>query len=49
MKNLNFKKWLEAEAIVSSCKPTATYQVWGACSDLKRKNVKKKHRRSTKS
>lgn len=42
MKNyLDFKKWLaEAEAIVSSCKPKADYQVWGACSDLKRK---KKH------
>ena len=27
-------------AIVGSCKPTASYQVWGACSDLKKKRKK---------
>jgi len=46
--NLLFKEWLKlnelagTSAIVGSCKPTATYQVWGACSDLKRPKKKKK-------
>lgn len=42
---MKFKTWLklrEAEAIVSSCKPTALYRIWGACSDLKRKKKKSK-------
>lgn len=38
--DMSFKKWLAemagGDAIVSSCKPKADYQVWGACSDLKR-------------
>ncbi len=45
---LNFKKWLEmagGDAIVNSCKPTATYQVWGACSDLKKKKKPKRKNR----
>lgn len=33
------------DAIVNSCKPTKDYQVWGACSDLKGRNGKKKRRR----
>lgn len=50
-----FKKFLKmqemvgADAIVKNCRPTATYNVWGACSDLKQKaadNVKNKKRRS---
>ena len=41
---MTFSEWLkirEAEAIVASCKPTADYQVAGACSDLKKKKAKK--------
>lgn len=45
IKKLSFKEWLKemvgTGAIVSSCKPTADYQVWGACSDLKKKKSKK--------
>lgn len=45
MVKLSFKEWLKREmaggyAIVSSCRPTADYQVWGACSDLKKKKKK---------
>ena len=45
---MSFKEWLKqseqvgTSAIVGSCKPTATYQVWGACSDLKRGKKKKR-------
>ncbi len=42
---MSFKKWLEmvgTGAIVNSCRPKADYQVWGACSDLKKKKAKKK-------
>jgi hypothetical protein len=43
---LSFKKWLKemagGDAIVNSCRPTADYQVWGACSDLKKTKKKKK-------
>lgn len=39
-----FQEWLkqqkEAMAIVSSCKPTADYQVAGACTDLKKQKKK---------
>lgn len=45
MDKFSFKKWFQemvgTGAIVSSCKPTADYQVWGACSDLK---PRKKHK-----
>lgn len=43
---MTFKEWLKQNemagtgAIVSSCKPTADYQVLGACSDLKKKKKK---------
>jgi len=45
---LDFRKWMEmggTDAIVGSCRPTADYQVFGACSDLKKpkKKKKKKH------
>lgn len=40
-----FKVWLKemvgTYAIVKDCKPTKDYQIWGACSDIKKK--KKKH------
>lgn len=45
---MEFKKWLQFKemtgtyAIVGSCKPTKDYQVWGACSDLKKPKRKKK-------
>lgn len=45
---ISFKEWLVKNemagtgAIVGSCKPTADYQVFGACSDLKRKKKCKK-------
>lgn len=41
-----FSEWIKVremagtDAIVNSCRPGADYQVWGACSDLKKK---KKH------
>lgn len=48
MKKLSFKKWLAemagGDAIVNSCRPHADYQVWGACSDLK-KRLKKKSKK----
>jgi len=44
MKKLSFKEWLKemvgTAAIVRSCAPTADYQVWGACSDLKKRKKK---------
>ncbi len=44
---LGFKEWMEAAGIVTSCKPTADYQVAGACSDLKpRKKMMKKNGKS---
>lgn len=51
---MSFKEWLKQSeqvgtgAIVGSCKPTATYQVWGACSDLKGRRKKKKRKRKKK-
>lgn len=46
---LSFKEWFKkvtemvgTSAIVGSCKPTADYQVWGACSDLKPRKKRKK-------
>jgi hypothetical protein len=45
---IKFKEWLKqnemagTDAIVGSCKPHADYQVWGACSDLKKQRKKKK-------
>lgn len=49
MDKLSFKEWVKkmaemagGDAIVSSCRPTADAQVWGACSDLKVKKKKKK-------
>jgi hypothetical protein len=49
MYKLSFKEWVKkmaemagGDAIVNSCRPTADYQVWGACSDLKPRNKKKK-------
>ena len=45
---MNFKQWLKTNemagtgAIVGSCKPGKTYNVLGACSDLKRKKKRKK-------
>ena len=37
-----FKKMTEGDAIVSSCRPTADYQVAGACSDLKPRKKRRK-------
>jgi len=37
-----FKKMTEGDAIVGSCRPTADYQVAGACSDLKSKKRRNK-------
>ena len=34
-------------AIVGSCAPTADYQVWGACSDLKKRKKKKRGKSNT--
>ena len=48
---MKFKEWLNqseqagVSAIVGSCKPTATYQVWGACSDLKGRRKKKRKKK----
>ena len=45
---MTFKEWLKRTemvgtgAIVGSCKPQIDYQVWGACSDLKKKKKKRK-------
>ncbi len=50
----SFKEWLKemvgTDAIVSSCRPTADYQVFGACSDLndKRSNAGTKNRSTKK-
>ena len=46
MLKLSFKEWVKIEmaggdAIVNNCRPTTDYQVWGACSDLKKKKKKK--------
>jgi hypothetical protein len=42
------KNEVGTDAIVGSCKPTADYQVWGACSDKEnhgpRRKKRKKHR-----
>ena len=46
MKKFSFKEWLKkmagTAAIVGSCRPNADYQVWGTCSDLKRRKHKRK-------
>ena len=45
---ISFKKWLKitemagTDAITSDCRPTADYQVWGACSERKVKRGKHK-------
>jgi hypothetical protein len=45
----SFKEWLKemvgTTAIVGSCAPTTDYQVWGACSDLKKHKHKKKKKK----
>ena len=50
---LSFKEWLKTnemagtDAITSDCRPTADYQVWGACSERKpRKKHGRKHERT---
>ena len=41
---LDFKKWflemVGTGAIVNSCRPTASYQIWGSCSNLKKRKKK---------
>jgi len=48
---LLFKDWLKINelvgtgAIVGSCKPGKSYNVWGACSDLKPRKKKPKKKK----
>ena len=45
---VKIKEMAGTGAIVQSCKPTATYQVWGACSDLGEKSPGAARRKETK-